>query len=43
MFTNFFQAANPGAVVEDFIRWYSPRDWVEEDTMDEWGQPKGVQ
>ncbi|XP_033229238.1 rab3 GTPase-activating protein catalytic subunit [Belonocnema kinseyi] len=36
-----FKAANPGAVVEDFIRWYSPRDWVEEDTMDEWGQPKG--
>lgn len=36
-----FQAANPGAVLQDFIRWYSPRDWVEEDTLDEWGQPKG--
>ncbi|XP_051158910.1 rab3 GTPase-activating protein catalytic subunit [Leptopilina boulardi] len=36
-----FKAANPGAVLQDFIRWYSPRDWVEEDTLDEWGQPKG--
>lgn len=23
-----FKAANPKAVLEDFIRWYSPRDWV---------------
>jgi len=23
-----FKAANPGAVVEDFVRWHSPRDWV---------------
>ncbi|KAI6229485.1 Rab3 GTPase-activating protein catalytic subunit [Aphelenchoides besseyi] len=23
-----FKAANPGAVIEDFIRWHSPRDWV---------------
>ncbi|CAG9825554.1 unnamed protein product [Phaedon cochleariae] len=36
-----FKAANPGSVVEDFIRWYSPRDWIEEDDMDEWGQKKG--
>ncbi|XP_068973563.1 rab3 GTPase-activating protein catalytic subunit isoform X1 [Bombus flavifrons] len=36
-----FKAANPGAVLEDFIRWYSPRDWIEEDVTDEWGQPKG--
>lgn len=36
-----FKAANPGAVIEDFIRWYSPRDWVEEEEIDEWGQKKG--
>lgn len=36
-----FKAANPGAVVEDFIRWYSPRDWIEEEEEDEWGQKKG--
>jgi Rab3 GTPase-activating protein catalytic subunit len=23
-----FKAANPGARMEDFIRWHSPRDWV---------------
>ena len=22
-----FKAANPGALFEDFVRWYSPRDW----------------
>ncbi|CAH1235391.1 unnamed protein product [Diabrotica balteata] len=37
-----FKAANPGAVVEDFIRWYSPRDWIENDNeFDEWGQKVG--
>lgn len=36
-----FKAANPGAIVEDFIRWYSPRDWIEEEEVDEWGQKKG--
>lgn len=36
------QAANPGAVLEDFIRWYSPRDWIEEEGLDEWGQGKGL-
>ncbi|XP_030757831.1 LOW QUALITY PROTEIN: rab3 GTPase-activating protein catalytic subunit-like [Sitophilus oryzae] len=37
-----FKAANPGSVVEDFIRWYSPRDWIEEDNeLDEFGQKKG--
>lgn len=36
-----FKAANPGAVVEDFIRWYSPRDWIEQEELDEWGQNKG--
>lgn len=24
-----FKAANPGACVEDFVRWHSPRDWIE--------------
>ncbi|XP_029166828.1 rab3 GTPase-activating protein catalytic subunit [Nylanderia fulva] len=36
-----FKAANPGAVLEDFIRWYSPRDWIDEEGVDEWGQGKG--
>ncbi|XP_044266890.1 rab3 GTPase-activating protein catalytic subunit [Tribolium madens] len=36
-----FKAANPGSVLEDFIRWYSPRDWIEGDDLDEWGQKKG--
>lgn len=26
-----FKAANPRAKIEDFIRWYSPRDWIESD------------
>lgn len=25
------QAANPGCLLEDFVRWYSPRDWIQED------------
>jgi hypothetical protein len=24
-----FKAANPGCVLEDFVRWHSPRDWIE--------------
>jgi Rab3 GTPase-activating protein catalytic subunit len=24
-----FKAANPGCILEDFVRWYSPRDFVE--------------
>lgn len=24
-----FKAANPHAVLEDFVRWHSPKDWVE--------------
>lgn len=36
-----FKAANPNAVLEDFIRWYSPRDWIEDDVDDEYGQRKG--
>lgn len=35
------QAANPGSGLEDFIRWYSPRDWVEVEGIDEWGQISG--
>ena len=23
-----FQAANPGCLLEDFVRWYSPFDWI---------------
>ncbi|XP_058451012.1 rab3 GTPase-activating protein catalytic subunit isoform X2 [Malaya genurostris] len=26
-----FKAANPAGKLDDFIRWYSPRDWIEED------------
>lgn len=36
-----FKAANPGAVLEDFIRWYSPRDWIEDEGLDDWGQTNG--
>ena len=27
-----FKAANPGATLGDFVRWYSPRDWIESET-----------
>ncbi|KAL2081252.1 hypothetical protein ACEWY4_023105 [Coilia grayii] len=33
-----FKAANPGCCLEDFVRWYSPRDYVEEEVTDEAGQ-----
>nr|XP_006816405.1 PREDICTED: rab3 GTPase-activating protein catalytic subunit-like [Saccoglossus kowalevskii] len=26
-----FKAANPGCMLEDFVRWYSPRDYIEDD------------
>uniref|UniRef100_A0A3P9L0P4 Rab3 GTPase-activating protein catalytic subunit n=1 Tax=Oryzias latipes TaxID=8090 RepID=A0A3P9L0P4_ORYLA len=32
-----FKAANPGCVLEDFVRWYSPRDYVMEEVVDEKG------
>uniref|UniRef100_A0A7D9NKN1 Rab3 GTPase-activating protein catalytic subunit n=1 Tax=Xenopus tropicalis TaxID=8364 RepID=A0A7D9NKN1_XENTR len=32
-----FKAANPGCCLEDFVRWYSPRDYIEEEVMDEKG------
>ena len=32
----FYQAANPGCLLEDFVRWYSPNDWLRgEETEDE--------
>ncbi|KAI8140933.1 Rab3 GTPase-activating protein catalytic subunit-domain-containing protein [Fennellomyces sp. T-0311] len=31
-----FKAANPHATLEDFVRWHSPRDWIE--TKDDQGQ-----
>ncbi|XP_064389082.1 rab3 GTPase-activating protein catalytic subunit-like [Halichondria panicea] len=35
-----FKAANPGCLLEDFVRWYSPRDWIEdEDTPTPPGTP----
>ncbi|KAG5676867.1 hypothetical protein PVAND_006674 [Polypedilum vanderplanki] len=30
-----FKAANPMGKLEDFIRWYSPRDWIEDESTDE--------
>ncbi|XP_044293944.1 rab3 GTPase-activating protein catalytic subunit isoform X2 [Varanus komodoensis] len=33
-----FKAANPGCCLEDFVRWYSPRDYIEEETVDENGE-----
>lgn len=30
-----FKAANPNGKLEDFIRWYSPRDWIEDDESGE--------
>ncbi|XP_037547652.1 rab3 GTPase-activating protein catalytic subunit [Nematolebias whitei] len=32
-----FKAANPGCVLEDFVRWYSPRDYIEKEEVDEKG------
>lgn len=36
-----FKAANPDCIIEDFIRWYSPTDWIEETELDKWGQKMG--
>lgn len=35
-----FKAANPGCVLEDFVRWYSPRDYVEVEQSEE-SAPRG--
>ncbi|XP_004836168.1 rab3 GTPase-activating protein catalytic subunit isoform X1 [Heterocephalus glaber] len=32
-----FKAANPGCLLEDFVRWYSPRDYIEEEVTDDKG------
>uniref|UniRef100_A0A6Q2WVR4 Rab3 GTPase-activating protein catalytic subunit n=1 Tax=Esox lucius TaxID=8010 RepID=A0A6Q2WVR4_ESOLU len=32
-----FKAANPGCSLEDFVRWYSPRDYVEAEVVDDSG------
>eukprot|EP00324_Dicrateria_rotunda_P005129 CAMPEP_0206168320 /NCGR_PEP_ID=MMETSP1474-20131121/31591_1 /ASSEMBLY_ACC=CAM_ASM_001110 /TAXON_ID=97495 /ORGANISM="Imantonia sp., Strain RCC918" /LENGTH=138 /DNA_ID=CAMNT_0053573605 /DNA_START=192 /DNA_END=605 /DNA_ORIENTATION=- len=29
-----FKAANPGCVMADFVRWYSPADWLSENSTD---------
>nr|CAG8452192.1 124_t:CDS:10 [Entrophospora candida] len=29
-----FKAANPHAILEDFIRWHSPKDWIPDDSGD---------
>ncbi|XP_013395929.1 rab3 GTPase-activating protein catalytic subunit-like [Lingula anatina] len=38
-----FKAANPGCILEDFVRWYSPRDYIEEEDADQdsQGEKKG--
>ncbi|XP_041356173.1 rab3 GTPase-activating protein catalytic subunit-like [Gigantopelta aegis] len=32
-----FKAANPGCSLEDFVRWYSPRDFIEEEVDEDDG------
>lgn len=34
-----FRAANPGCVIEDFVRWHSERDWVVEECREEGVMP----
>nr|XP_043638772.1 uncharacterized protein LOC122609886 isoform X2 [Erigeron canadensis] len=36
-----FKAANPGCILEDFVRWHSPPDWMESTTDDENKEPVG--
>ena len=36
-----FKAANPGCTLGDFVRWYSPRDWVETEVLDADGNVTG--
>lgn len=33
-----FKAANPGCIFADFIRWYSPRDWIDDDVAQDKGK-----
>jgi Rab3 GTPase-activating protein catalytic subunit len=37
-----FKAANPGSTLGDFVRWYSPRDWIEEKVIDEDGNVQNL-
>ncbi|GER54901.1 Rab3 GTPase-activating protein catalytic subunit [Striga asiatica] len=30
-----FKAANPGCILEDFVRWHSPPDWMENETSND--------
>ncbi|PON62697.1 Rab3 GTPase-activating protein catalytic subunit [Parasponia andersonii] len=34
-----FKAANPGCILEDFVRWHSPPDWTEAEPSDEGKDP----
>lgn len=36
-----FQAANPGCTFEDFVRWHSPRDWIQDEEEDAGGDAGG--
>nr|GMC76448.1 rab3 GTPase-activating protein catalytic subunit [Ipomoea batatas] len=29
-----FKAANPGCILEDFVRWHSPPDWMENESSE---------
>ena len=35
MFIIICQAANPGCILEDFVRWHSPPDWLETEPITE--------
>ncbi|KNC70052.1 hypothetical protein SARC_17426, partial [Sphaeroforma arctica JP610] len=30
-----FKAANPACELGDFVRWHSPRDWIEEEVAED--------
>ncbi|KAI8062612.1 Rab3 GTPase-activating protein catalytic subunit-domain-containing protein [Gongronella butleri] len=33
-----FKAANPTAILEDFVRWHSPKDWIDDEQEQEQGR-----
>lgn len=35
LYVMIFQAANPGCILEDFVRWYSPPDWTDNEASTE--------
>ncbi|KAI8051401.1 Rab3 GTPase-activating protein catalytic subunit-domain-containing protein [Gilbertella persicaria] len=37
-----FKAANPYACLEDFVRWYSPRDWVDGQLSTRMSEPNNI-